>query len=510
MQAFQPEAVSHLALPSSQQMTASNTESLSHMNTSVPPSVLAVSVKIIPEKKVLSSKDTQTLWVAIELEGVLHNERIMPNVGLDIVLVIDNGYYVTSDALDQAIILTKRLLFRLEPNDRIAIYTTHCTHEKVASNTPELWFAFDFVNKHCIEALHKLLEEVNDLGCQTPELRRCNPGLSEVIRSIANSIEGMNPRHGQTHVIFLSPKAVTIHNVSPQQPHLYVHQINVALLPFHGYDEPEKQLLCDDPCCDGVSFDNMVHFQSPTARVAQILRYGRCQKPFNAVHSIHLDLRRQSGCEVTQIRGSTTLPFLHLGQVHTIFAEIKVDRSEVQEARMGGTEGIRKSSLLAHNFSHDMMVAKELDAVKVHLLSVRVEHRDSYRPHHQYTVFETPFFAFKALGRVSEPMDVAHELYMRRFFYELNRLEPAAAKAELARLAGTMKPEVKDWAGPMLDGMAKAIRKYQTLVEHEGSKHQGLPAFVGPVEINRSPHRHLRELVDSVRRGDGNSRVVDV
>jgi hypothetical protein len=56
-----------------------------------PESALVAVVRVIPELKVLTTEEEQTFWVAIEVEGILHNRRALSDLGIDVVLLIDNS-----------------------------------------------------------------------------------------------------------------------------------------------------------------------------------------------------------------------------------------------------------------------------------------------------------------------------------------------------------------------------------------------------------------------------------
>ena len=53
-------------------------------------STLAATVKITPEIKLLTQED-ETFWVAVEVEGVLHNKRPVSDPAIEVVFVIDNA-----------------------------------------------------------------------------------------------------------------------------------------------------------------------------------------------------------------------------------------------------------------------------------------------------------------------------------------------------------------------------------------------------------------------------------
>lgn len=54
-------------------------------------SVLAAAIKIIPEVKMLGPQDEQTFWVAVEVEGVLHNRRALSEQRIDVIFLVDNS-----------------------------------------------------------------------------------------------------------------------------------------------------------------------------------------------------------------------------------------------------------------------------------------------------------------------------------------------------------------------------------------------------------------------------------
>jgi hypothetical protein len=55
------------------------------------PTTMKAVIRILPEVKVLKMEDHQDFWVAVEIEGLLHNRRILHDANLDIVILIDNG-----------------------------------------------------------------------------------------------------------------------------------------------------------------------------------------------------------------------------------------------------------------------------------------------------------------------------------------------------------------------------------------------------------------------------------
>lgn len=54
-------------------------------------SVLAASVRVIPEIKVLTQDEEQTFWVAVEVEGVQHNRCPLPDQSIDVIFLVDTA-----------------------------------------------------------------------------------------------------------------------------------------------------------------------------------------------------------------------------------------------------------------------------------------------------------------------------------------------------------------------------------------------------------------------------------
>jgi hypothetical protein len=54
------------------------------------PTTLRAAIRLFPDVKVLT-KDLQEVTVAIDIEGVLHNRKPLPETAIDVVFVVDNG-----------------------------------------------------------------------------------------------------------------------------------------------------------------------------------------------------------------------------------------------------------------------------------------------------------------------------------------------------------------------------------------------------------------------------------
>ena len=91
MHAVHSQVASHFPSPMDYQQDIGSTapEKLEYGH--FPPPISNVSVRILPEVKILTNDNPQTLWVSVEIEGSLHNRRTLVDSGLDIIIIIDNG-----------------------------------------------------------------------------------------------------------------------------------------------------------------------------------------------------------------------------------------------------------------------------------------------------------------------------------------------------------------------------------------------------------------------------------
>lgn len=402
---------------------------------------------------------------------------------------------MTRDCLNRALDLAVAAVHDLTKTDRIALYTTHCTHEIVTGTAPDIWFPLSPADKIGIEIFREMASDVRNLGTQTWKWPRPNPPMSELLIAVAKSLDCKGAKQGRTHIISLSPAVKDLHEVSRPYPLIHVHQINPAVVPFHNDQDP-KNKICLDRCCTKVTVDNWGNYQPVADRIRQIVRHSRSEQPLGTVCNVHIDLSRGPGCEVLRYEGTRDITHLRLGQVHTIFAEIKVLRSQTGEMDTKSDDPVRDSMLTANNLRQDLQNAKEMGASKVHLLSVQVMHQSTALPATHWSFFETPLFIVKELGRLTPPTDRALELYKRRFFYAFSHLGAHFTNAEVEALENIVKPELKEQAKKILDRMMKEVEAHKAIVQYEKTNRQNLPLHVGPIDVPY-PHPFLVEKLEA-------------
>lgn len=381
-------------------------------------------------------------------------------------------------------------LYNLKANDRVALYTTHCTHEAVTGTVPDMWYPLGTCDDAAADIIRDMISDIQAHGTQTWKWPRPNPPMSEVLISIAKSLEARDSKPNKTHMMLISPGMRGLHEVSKPYPSVSVHQINPAVLPFNRGHEPEE-FMCMENCCDNISGTNLAHYQSAPDRVRQLIRYARLEKPIGMICNLHVDVKRMPGCEVLGYEGSTDISRLRLGQVHTFFAEIRVLRSHTIEMDLERNDPVRDSTLTANNLMQDLRNAMVLGASKVHLCSVQLMHQNSLFPSTHWNFTESPLLVLKELGRLSMPTDRALEVYKRRFFATMSR-RPLGS--DIGRtfevLNAAVKPELKEIAQRVLEQMATELESHRAIVDYENSRRAHLPSSTGPIPLPYI-HQHL-------------------
>ena len=55
------------------------------------PTTLKADVRVFSEVVQLSEQEHQEFWIAVEVEGALHNRTLLPDSTIDVILVVDNA-----------------------------------------------------------------------------------------------------------------------------------------------------------------------------------------------------------------------------------------------------------------------------------------------------------------------------------------------------------------------------------------------------------------------------------
>ncbi|KAF2690073.1 hypothetical protein K458DRAFT_426908 [Lentithecium fluviatile CBS 122367] len=459
------------------------------------PTTMRAAIRIMPETKLLRAQEQQDMWVAVEISGGLHNRHALADSAIDIVFVIDNGYYISKDCLTRATDTVTSALCHLTRGDRVALYTTHCTHGPVSSTVPDMMYPLRPLGHDTDEILRHMNKDIVTCGAQTWDPPRPNPTMSDVVLAVAKSLESKDIERGRTHVVLLTPTSNVLHGISEAFPRLYVHQINPAVLPYLHSDKTQEK-LCEERCCKNVFISNWAYYQSLPSRIKQIIRYARSKRPLGVISRWNVEIRPRKGCEVLEYQGSTDIRRLRLGQVHSFFIRVRITRSETQELDLNSKDPILISSLEGYSLHDDLRNAKAVGATNAHLLSVQVLHKHSNLPHACWSYTESPLVVYKELGRLAHPIDMSMELYKRQCFYKLSRLDPDAAKAEIERLAIETSDRYEELK-KLVEHMALENCWHKSVSEYETTTRQQLPICPGPICLASAPHEWLVEKWDA-------------
>ncbi|RAR00933.1 hypothetical protein DDE82_006923 [Stemphylium lycopersici] len=456
------------------------------------PTTLRAAVRLFPEVKVLR-KEVQEITIAVDIEGVLHNRRLLADDAIDVIILVDNGYYVTAACLEKSLEAVNGALYHLGSGDRLALYTTHCTHRSVTGNRPDMLYPMRSINNDTGSVIRELTSTIAQSGTQVWDPPRPNPSMTDVILGIARSVEAEHLKAGRTHIIVLSPAAHTLHDVSKSFPDLYIHRINPAILPYHR--EPEFQdKVCLDSCCKNVFASNYFKYQSTPSRVKRILKNARSYKPVGELTKLSVNIRTKTGCELIEFYGDKEIPQLYLGQVHTLFVRIRVTKAEAQSIKLDSENPILNSSIDANGLRQDLLNSVHLGATKLHLFDVQVLHRNSIHEAQAWNYTESPLILTSELGGLALPQDALLEVYRRQYFYSLTQIGTNEAKLVAEDLLHAL-PEDSEQAKKLIERMVKEIECHLTIREYERKYRQKLPLCPGPIEIETS-HQWLIELWD--------------
>ncbi|CAN9086940.1 unnamed protein product [Alternaria alternata] len=459
-------------------------------STSLLPTTLRAAIRLFPEEK-LVTEEYQELSVAIDIEGVLYNRTPLPDTGIDVIFVVDNGYYVTTACLERSLDAVNGALHHLGHGDRLALYTTHCTHRDVTGNRPEVLYPLQSVCADVEEIFQELTSGIAQSGSQLWDPPRPNPSMTDVILGIARSMQGKHLKAGLTHIIVLSPAAHVLHDVSKTFPGLYIHRINPALLPYRR--EPEFQdTVCLEDCCKNVFASNWCKYQSTSGRIKRILKNARSEKPVGELTDLSVEIRPKSGCEVLDVYGRKAIPHLFPGQVHTLFTRLRINKAETQSVKLDSDDPILNSSLDANGLRQELLNAVRMGATKIHILDVQVLHHTSLHDARSWIYTESPLILTRELGGLTPPQDTSMEFYRRQIFFSLVQGSANEAKIMAEKTLSTL-PEYHEQAKKLLKRMAQEIECHIAIREYEKKHRQRLPLCPGPIEIE-GPHEWLDDV----------------
>ncbi|KAF2642749.1 hypothetical protein P280DRAFT_516516 [Massarina eburnea CBS 473.64] len=461
---------------------------------------LKAEIKVTSESRILNAEPVQDLWVSVEVTGTQHNRQEPREAMVDVAFVVDNGYYVSKECLERALNTVMKAFYTLKRGDRLAIYTTHCTHYgAVTSTTPDVIYPLRAVGDGTQEILRELTREIEEGGRQSWNPPRPNPAMTEVVLAVSKSLDIAGSKTGQTHVIVLSPKMHVLHKVLETFPRLHVHQINPAVLPYR-HSDTLRDHICPEACCENVFVNNWSHYQVLGSTVEQIILNARSEKPHGSIENLHADYRLNKGCEVLEVRGSKDIDSLRLGQTHNFFVHLRVTRSETKEIDLDSSDPVLNSSLDATYTRQNLRNVKTAGGSMVHLMSIQLTHQNSLHAHETWIYTESHLLLLKDLGRMLPPPDRFIRFHKRHLHYKLSRLDPHDAHEEVESLSSD-RTDFKD----LVERMTTEIRHQEAVLRYEERDRQRLPMCPGPIAVPFQAHEWLvatREEKRNRRRAD--------
>jgi hypothetical protein len=400
-------------------------------------------------------------------------------------------YYVSKECLEKATEAVNGALYHMQRGDRLALYTTHCAHNTVTGNKPELHYPLRSINTDSEEIFQDLTSYICQYGTQAWEPVRPNPSMTDVVLGVARSFADQVPKKGRTHLILLSPAAHVLHDVSKSFPDLFIHRINPAALPFRREPEPQDT-VCFEPCCANVFVSNWSSYQSVPGRIKRMLKNARSKSPVGELTNISIDVRAKDGCELIESFGHKDIMHLRLGQVHTVFARLRISKYKTQVVDRNSINPIFKSSLGVKGLKQELHNAAALGAIKVHLLDVQLLHRNSIHAVDSWNYTEAPLISIRELGGLAPPLDNTSEVCKRQYFHKFAQLMTEEAKNEANNLFAILDVKKED-ARKIVECLYREINCHVQVRKYEQDYRQRLPLCPGPIDIE-PPHEWFLDL----------------
>ncbi|KAF2193772.1 hypothetical protein K469DRAFT_745252 [Zopfia rhizophila CBS 207.26] len=296
------------------------------------PRVLNLEVRIFPDRTIFPGEDIGSFWAAVELEAVM-DEECSPQhgrKGLNVIIIIDNSSYVSPDCLHRSKKLAKSATGTyLRGSDRFALFTCHGSENDSSMST------------HC--ALHPLGvyskdvfdTELDAIKIQQLDPLKPNPTIAETVLSVLRSLQPTDCNNmadaSRTHVFVLSPMFGNFSEVYAQYPAIHVHHINPARCPFRNHAEEcrvEKERRESDVYPDCFVVSNWNVYQSVYNRLRRIFNYARLEKPTGSIHDVEISIQPKEGFKIQGVAGNLKVSSLRLGEVHTVFCEVKINPTQ--------------------------------------------------------------------------------------------------------------------------------------------------------------------------------------
>lgn len=375
----------------------------------------------------------------------------------------------------------------LDDSDRVSLYATHCTHESVSGNVPEVLYPLRPLSKESKDEIRDMILSIRHYGPQKWSPPRPNPSMTDTIIAVAKSLELRKPRDGKIHIMLLSPAVSNVHGVTKTHPGLYIHQVNPAVIPIRCNQNPDT-VMCCDTCCAKFAVHNWTHYQSIPGLLEQIIRYARSEPPISEVTDVLVNIRPSSGCQIMKVEGYNFIRRLRPGQTHAFFIRIRVARSETQEIDLEKKDPVLQSCLNENNngLRQELLTANAMGASKVHLLTIQLLNQDSLDDQSIWRFRESNLFVFKELGNLARPADKIVDFYKRLSFYMVSHVETSEANEAIKKLERQVKskdPTIRK----NFERLQKEVGSHKEIARYEKTYRRTLPHYHGPAHV---PNAH--------------------
>ncbi|KAI9673832.1 MAG: hypothetical protein M1829_003950 [Trizodia sp. TS-e1964] len=331
------------------------------------PPVLAAHLKIMPEMEALDTEAGQSLWVAVEISGVIpapapeqSSNPAAPISCLDWVILVDTSPYTSPAALQNCRDLAAMVAANLIPGDRLAIITFS---PKITHILP-LHFA-------TVGSVTKAMETVRIFRDDKVRLPAASD-LENALWIARDTLAMAEGRDNHSHILLFSSHIPSGNSMLWDQGEaLCLHIIHPAVFPWKDCQGQFKEWpICSTFTPKSHPVDSTPEEQDPLRNVLKsILNNARKCIGSGRLENVQVTVEPGKNVRIMAILGSASIPYLVPGQIMSFLVKMKVGAYELP------ANGGRSSS--KDLFKH---INAMLGEASTSLLSVEVKYQHSLLP----------------------------------------------------------------------------------------------------------------------------------
>ncbi|KAK7523712.1 hypothetical protein IWZ03DRAFT_410557 [Phyllosticta citriasiana] len=300
--------------------------------TNKPPPILTVDLNVMSELETLSLYEERVMWVAVEASGAVRTRdepNRAPEVGLDVVVVLDNSRFASPECLEIACDVALHIAeSSTETDDRIAVFCTSCRHfPNVAKSSGCLLHPLGPAN---LASIRNEIASIKSLAEQPP------PASSDLRETLLEAIKVLNEpsdrsveplRRERSHVFVLSPRMIGQNLANEGLDVLKLHCVCTAAIPYHQTTCPASNewilplALRLNFEQTGVAKTDCDHLST---QVADVLAYARMGNSPGHITDLQLHIRSSTGCAVESMLGTLSCEILNPGKTMSTLVRVKV------------------------------------------------------------------------------------------------------------------------------------------------------------------------------------------